>query len=43
MRKGGKRFRPFDRNSVSGAHGQGEIPLHVKRVAASMEIFTRRR
>ena len=40
MRKGGKRFRPF----VTAAAWQAltendDVPLHVKRVAASMEIF----
>jgi geranylgeranyl diphosphate synthase, type II len=40
MRKGGKRFRPF----VTAAAWQAitdndEVPLHVKRVAAAMEVF----
>jgi len=40
MRKGGKRFRPFVTAAAFQAiTEQDEIPRHVKRVAASMEIF----
>ena len=40
MRKGGKRFRPFVAAAAWQAlTEQDDVPLHVKRVAASMEIF----
>ena len=40
MRKGGKRFRPFVTAAAWQALSESDdVPMHVKRVAASMEIF----
>lgn len=40
MRKGGKRFRPFVTAAAWQAVTENDsVPLHVKRVAAAMEIF----